>query len=335
MKTIAENDAVIIQQLEESIKSLQAQHQNDMALLIGCTDKISGLIEELEKKEVTNLAQADQIYSLEQQCNIYNERVKQQEQLLVNWSLGGNFSRGGEETLVSRTTMMKRAEDGMPNFAFTSQSFSSPSKRWAATSPSSCESENISSRDFLDFGVKQAWEELHTLRLENKSLADELDKRESLIKNQEEALRRVMTTVEDVAMLEAEEIARLEAQLETTLAERNVLQKKCRDLEVALKINKTKADDLEIRHQNMEVLQDELITMVSDLKEEAINNRIPANTPISPHSFSFLSTSAYNRGNDEVVRMFRSVEFFPLSSLYALRSLPPSAPSIDSESLSF
>lgn len=341
MKTIAEHDAVIIQQLEDSVKSLQAQHQNDMVLLSGCTDKITGLIEELEKKEVTILAQADQIYSLEQQCNTYNERVKQQEQMLVNWSVGVNGIRGGDDTLLSRATTMNGTEQDKPNPAFASQTFSSPSRRWAATSPSSSKRENISSRDFLDFGVKQAWEELHALRLENKSLADELDKRDSLIKTQEEALRRVRNTVEDVAMLEAEEIARLEAQLETTLAERNALQKKCRDLEVAFKINKTKADDLEIRYQNMEVLQDELITMVSDLKEEAINNRVPASTPISPHSFSFLSTSAYNRGNDEVVRMYRSVaNAVPLSSAPPLtpHTTPhphPITPIKDHESLSF
>jgi hypothetical protein len=86
-----------------------------------------------------------------------------------------------------------------------------------------------STLDFLDFGAQAAWEELYSLRKENTSLKEQLERERKLMKNQEAALNAVKQAAEEISLLEAEEISRLEAELDRCTEERDKWMKNARE----------------------------------------------------------------------------------------------------------
>ena len=249
MQAIAEHDAKVILELEETVKSLQVHLNLDKSLVSNCTGKISGMIEESDKKDVIIVQLSDKCANLQQHLDVANTKLKQQDLALLQKSISYTIpSSSSKLATAHRQLDLANATDG-------NSSVASEGAR------------GLTAEELHSFGVQQGWDELNKLRLLKKSMADELEKRAVIIKTQEEALRRVKSTVEDITILEAAEIAKLEQQLELALNDAASLRKKCRDLELAYKVNKAKADELEHKVIEMESLQDEMVTMISDREE--------------------------------------------------------------------
>lgn len=250
MQAIAEHDAKVILELEETVKSLQAHLNLDKTLVSNCTGKISGMIEESDKKDVIIVQLSDKCANLQHHLDVANAKLKQQDLALLHKSISSTIPSSS-----SKPAAVQRQLYDLANAADGSSSVVSEGAR------------GLTAEELHNFGVQQGWDELNKLRLLKKSMTEELEKRAVIIKTQEEALRRVKSTVEDITILEAEEIAKLEQQLESALNDVTSLRKKCRDLELAYKVNKAKADELERKVIEMESLQDEMVTMISDREE--------------------------------------------------------------------
>jgi hypothetical protein len=73
------------------------------------------------------------------------------------------------------------------------------------------------------------------LRIENAVLLEELESIRELVRRQENALNQVRTSAEEITLLEAEEIARLETELEKSLTEKDQWRQRCKSAEVQVK----------------------------------------------------------------------------------------------------
>lgn len=287
MLAIAEHDAQMILELEQAVRTLQTQHTDDTALVNSYAEKVADLARENKRKDEMLRLHSDTIVELREKNTALDARVQQQDLLLLQRSFE---EKNAAETMTQQQIHVQQLLQGDE----LSDAQSSPSKRergplgavahspvGAASHDMELESKSSSlmPRDFLDFGVQNAYSELNSLRLSNKALHDSIEKKNALIKTQEEALKHVKATVEDITMLEAEEIARLEAELEKTLDEVDSSKKKCRDLETASRISQAKVADLEGKIKELEKIQDEMITMISDNEESLARQNLTASSP--------------------------------------------------------
>ena len=321
MQAIAEHDAAMIAQLQETLTLLEQQHAGDQALTSQCADKISRLVAELAVKDQALAAQAESVQRLQVQVDSLDIRVKQQDMMLLQKSIAAGVAAAQRGHGQSEAKELA--------------SFSSPSRRWIQEVGSGSGGTGIgagagpglaaggtevapptgglsTTRDFLDFGVQGAWEELAALRAANKDLSEELEKRQAFIRAQEESLRRVRGSVEEIAMLEAVEIARLEAEYDKALDENTALKKDLRLAEHGLKICRLQIDEQEAALREGERMQDEMLDMMSDRDDKLRRQLAIAQTPSSPRSpkdGSRSSSGAAGMGSNEaeVIRMYKYV----------------------------
>ena len=73
------------------------------------------------------------------------------------------------------------------------------------------------------------WSTENHLRAENAKLLNDLEKERELLRRQEKALDQVRTSAEEITLLEAEEIVRLETELEICSDLKDEWEKKCKN----------------------------------------------------------------------------------------------------------
>jgi hypothetical protein len=101
------------------------------------------------------------------------------------------------------------------------------------------------------------------LRIENAVLLEELESVRDLVRRQENALNQVRTSAEEITLLEAEEIARLETELESCRSEKDDWRQRCKSAEIQVK---------HLLKQQMQL--EELMNM--DVDGSCNNSKMPA-----------------------------------------------------------
>jgi len=248
---IAEHDAAIINKLENEVQTLKLQHEMDIAVINECADRSNDLIRENNEKTSILIEQQEQQLRLQQQIDYLSMQFKRQELLIertygqkideitinkdinsspmsFSWiSKQNNTLVGSPGSNIAPPVISKKDIYGSPG------SLLSSVKQQPMTPPSAQRMNNSmagsTQKDFLDFGAQAAWEELHSLRKENTSLKEQLERERKLMKNQEAALNAVKQAAEEISLLEAEEISRLEAELERCTEERDKWMKNARE----------------------------------------------------------------------------------------------------------
>lgn len=203
----SERDTAVIEQLKKDLDDINKARVGDAALIDELTQQIAAYA--LEKNELIALLSSERKKSL-----FYKNHVDVQVDLLnLN-----NIS-------MARPVFAEDASSASDNTKF--EYFLSSSTKTAAAADASPE-------DFLDFGANTAWEELQALRKENQNLVSQLRKQIDLVRVQEEALRRVQRSAEEIGIMEAEEIGRLETELEQAQAEAKAWETRCISAEMRL-----------------------------------------------------------------------------------------------------
>jgi len=239
---IAEHDAAIINKLENEVQTLKLQHEMDIAVINECADRSNDLIRENNEKTSILIEQEEQQLRLQQQIDYLSMQFKRQELLIertygqkideitvnkdinsspmsFSWiSKQNNTLVGSPGSNIAPPVISKKDIYGSPGSLLSSvkQPMTPPSAQRINNSIA-----GSTQKDFLDFGAQAAWEELHSLRKENTSLKEQLERERKLMKNQEAALNAVKQAAEEISLLEAEEISRLEAELERCTEERD------------------------------------------------------------------------------------------------------------------
>ena len=242
---IAEHDAAIISKLENEVQNLKLQHEMDIALINECADRSNELIRENNEKSSILFDQQEQQLRLQEQIDYLTMQFKRQE-LLIERTYGQK---------IEEITVNKDINSSPMSFSWLSKqnglggspgSHSLPPVKkdtygtYGSLKPpmtptinqkitSASNSAQKNGLEFLDFGAQAAWEELHSLRKENTSLKEQLERERKLMKNQEAALNAVKQAAEEISLLEAEEISRLEAELDRCTEERDKWMKNARE----------------------------------------------------------------------------------------------------------
>lgn len=242
---IAEHDAAIINKLEKENSNLKMQHEIDIAVINECADRSNDLIRENNEKSSILFEQQEQQDRLQQQIDYLTMQFKRQESLIeraygekhledITVNKDMNSSPLSFSWLSKQNTIVGSPSSHMPPAISKKDIYGSPGSLMPpmSTPPSASQKLNGSTqKDFLDFGAQAAWEELHSIRKENISLKEQLERERKLMKNQEAALNAVKQAAEEISLLEAEEISRLEAELDRCSEERDKWIKNAREAE--------------------------------------------------------------------------------------------------------
>jgi hypothetical protein len=150
--------------------------------------------------------------------------------------------------------------------------------------------------------------EIKSLTEENGILKDTLEKNKQLIENQEKTLERVRTSAEEITLLEAEEIARLEVEMEN------------------LKVEKEKWMSLCHRHETqLELLKQELYA-----RESSEQGSPPLNGMAQHRGSAAGGAGGGGAGNGSPMFKYRLSSSFTPSSSSAHRSGSAAAPASQS-----
>jgi hypothetical protein len=90
---------------------------------------------------------------------------------------------------------------------------------------------SVSTNGAIATGGLASFDELTSLRRENARLKHQLHRERSMCRGQEEALNKVRSSAEEITLLEAEEIARLEVELDRSMEEKEHWQRRCKAAE--------------------------------------------------------------------------------------------------------
>lgn len=237
---VAEHDAILIQQLEEEVVSLRSQHECDAKLVKDATEAITNLLKELAEKDlrisdqdaasVLMATKIDQLTEHMQSAQLLIQGGIRDHQLVLDYALSS--TKPGSERPTSdvlRCSTNRAMPQNNPERPLSSRTLTMKSQN----SPTGT-SEYLSSTEFRRLPPKGAFfcerdESVeHHLRIENAELLEMLQKERALLRWQETALNEVRTSAEEVTLLEAEEIARLEFELEVCVHEKNSWERRCK-----------------------------------------------------------------------------------------------------------
>jgi hypothetical protein len=237
---IAEHDANLIQQLEEEMVSLRSQHECDAKLVKDATEAITILLKEVAVKDSKISDQEAAIAAMAKKVNQLTEHM-QSAQLLIQSGIRDHqlvldYALSSPKTVNERPTIdiprwsPNRAGQDIPDRPLSSRTITMKSQN----SPTGT-SEYLSSTEWRRLSPNKAVlchdrdESIENrLRIENAELLEMLQKERALLRWQEAALNEVRSSAEDLTLLEAEEIARLEFELDACVIEKNNWERKCK-----------------------------------------------------------------------------------------------------------
>jgi len=286
---IAEHDSAIISHLEKEIERLQSQHNTDVKLINQCADKVGILTDLLRnKEEEINKLQSDN-NSLLQQIDLLNDKIKHRETIIKqNNSQLDNIKNDNNIILIGNKSLINTAAN-----------------------------DNETSDDILKYGAQISIEELKRLRRENIILRDQIDRERSMLKSQEEILQRVRLSAEELTLLEAEEIARLEEEVDRLMKENEKLKLKYDQAESNAEIHRQKLKEYERSHQQSLRFDSHNNSSDSDKDIPLFTNhsKIRNNRHVNSHNTENAANHKNNDYNEQVIDMYKQREVELLNAL--------------------
>jgi hypothetical protein len=234
---IAEHDSLIIQQLEVEAEALRSQHECDLILIKDATGTITRLLKDIKEKDVKISKQAERASLLEKHMKLLAEHIRSAQSLIQNSMQDHRIVL--DYALSSDRAMVETSEEHMKrqglrcwthvnnlNEQRRPQMLASNITKYGHT-PST----NTITRDLNGFILDEQEDKYGTieynLRTENAKLFKMLQKERELSKWQEITIKEVQASAEEVTLLEAAEIVRLEEALELCHTERDEWEKRC------------------------------------------------------------------------------------------------------------
>lgn len=223
---IAEHDNIIIQHLESEVARLTAQHYEDMDLVTNCAEKISALTVAVESRD--------------QQLTQAIERTK-------DLRATQEISSARESMDISRQPLNRVLDRSFvhevkpPTDLRNPLSLSSPSKDRAIDINTNSIPSLISTALTVPIPIENAAK----LERENQTLRRQIEKERSVLKNHGEILNRVRASAEEITLLEAEEVGRLEREVDRLTADNIKWRERCKLSEANAEHLKQKLNELE------------------------------------------------------------------------------------------
>lgn len=199
---IAEHDAVLIRKMEGELVSLRSQHGNDVRLVKDCAERVTNLLRDNEEKDRRISISDMAVQRLQSQLNTLTDQLRTAE-LLLQHEKSSNLSR-----------MDSRKDEAMDRLLREDTSASHSFEKYL-TNPNESES-------------------MARVRAENVRLRAALSYESQRLREQEDAFTRVKVSAEEITLLEAEEIARLETELDKCLDDKEHWQKRAKVAELEL-----------------------------------------------------------------------------------------------------
>lgn len=234
---IAEHDSLIIQQLEVEAAALRSQHECDLILVKDATGTITRLLKDMKEKDVKISKQAERASLLEKHMKLLAEHIRSAQSLIQNsmqdHRIVLDYALSPDRAMVETSEEhMKRQglrcwthinnlnEQRRPHMLASNITKNGHS---LSANTAAGDLHGLAFYDQKDkFGTTES-----NLRTENAKLFKMLQKERELSKWQEITIKEIQASAEEVTLLEAAEIVRLEEALEICHIERDEWEKRC------------------------------------------------------------------------------------------------------------
>ena len=234
---IAEHDSLLINQLEAEGEALRSQHECDLTLVKDATGTITRLLEDIKKKDIVILKQTEHASLLETQLMLLADHIRsaqsliqnnmQDHRIVLNYDLppGRGMVENSEEYLkrqdVRYLTNVINSDEPKSQQLHSSSKMKNGFPLLKKTD----------TQDFRD-PILECHKDSNSiienhLRTENAKLFEMLQKERELSKWQEITMNKIQASAEEVTLLEAAEIVRLELELENCHVEKDEWEKRC------------------------------------------------------------------------------------------------------------
>ena len=234
---IAEHDSLIIQQLEVEAEALRSQHECDLILVKDATGTITRLLKDMKEKDAKISTQAERASLLEKHMKLLAEHIRSAQSLIQNsmqdHRIVLDYALSPDRAMVETSEEhMKR--QGLRCWTHLNNLNEQRRPQMLAsniTKNGHSPSTNTATRDLNGFTLIDQEDKYgtieHNLRTENAKLFKMLQKERELSKWQEITIKEIQASAEEVTLLEAAEIVRLEEALEICHIERDEWEKRC------------------------------------------------------------------------------------------------------------
>ena len=280
---IAEHDAVLIRKLESEIVSLRSQHENDVRLVKDCAERVNKLLQENDEKEMRLSLSESVVQRLQAQITSMTDQLRTVE-LHLQHEKSSNLSRLDEKRIVKDDTLQNLLSADPTN----NQGFEK-----YLVNPNESES-------------------MAKVRAENIRLRAALAHETNRLRDQEDAFVRVKVSAEEITLLEAEEIARLETELDKALDDNEHWQKRCKTAE----------------HQSL-LLQQEYQELVKSFNTQRSGTTLEKNKDVFTTGTPMRNSQKSNHENTNAYLGMTNNSMYPH---YQQNSFPTSSPHSTSQS---
>jgi hypothetical protein len=235
---IAEHDSLIIQQLEVEAEALRSQHECDLTLVKDATGTITRLLEDMKEKDAKISRQTERASLLEKHMKLLAEHIRSAQSLIQNsmqdHRIVLDYALSPDRAMVETSEEhMKR--QGLRCWTHVNNLNEQRRPQMLAskiTKNGHSLSSNTATGDLNGFTLYDDQEDKfgtieNNLRIENAKLFKMLQKERELSKWQEITIKEIQASAEEVTLLEAAEIVRLEEALEICHIERDEWEKRC------------------------------------------------------------------------------------------------------------
>lgn len=233
---IAEHDSILIKQLEEEMVGLNSQHNRDLKLINDAFEKITYLLRDVAEKERRISEQDELLAKQEIQLKKLTTHMQGAQQLIKNGILNHQlvleYTASNKKGISNQKPELDKRKDLQSLRSKQSSSDSNDDSLTAKRNilpprPLTGNSDNLPSAELRKLSSEGLHNLEHTsnnveheLRLKNTQLQELLMRERALLKWQEMNLIEVRASAEELTLLEAEEIARLETELESCFVEK-------------------------------------------------------------------------------------------------------------------
>ena len=214
---IAEHDAVLIRKLEGELVALRSQHETDVRLVKECAERVDSLLRENEEKAMRVSLSDAAAQRLQAQIHTLTDRLRTAELLLQH----------EKSSNLSRMDSLRRDDDAVLRLMDADSAAAASFEKYL-TGPNESES-------------------MARVRAENARLRAALAHESKRLREQEDAFTRVKLSAEEITVVEAQEIARLERELDKCLDDKEHWQKRAKSAEFDL---------LQLQQRYQELLRD-------------------------------------------------------------------------------
>ena len=241
---IAEHDSILIKRLEDEMIGLKSQHDRDLKLINDAVEKVTYLLSEVAEKERRISEQDEMLTKQDIQLKKLTTHMQGAQQLIKNgirdhqlileYAASNKMGISNQKPDLEKRKALhcltnKQSSRDSNDDPLTSKTIFLPPQ------PLTGNSDNLLSTELRKLSSKGSPNSEHTssnieheLRLKNAQLQELLMKERALLKWQEMNLIEVRASAEELTLLEAEEIARLEMELESCFIEKVDWESKCK-----------------------------------------------------------------------------------------------------------